>query len=140
MNKIQNTAFLALISFVSVAQAEPGQAECKLTTAIDSPVATFVKLPIILTNPFSEFVFAASSCRNSLCPRPELITREQAQAMVDAAVAQQFELLSKAQQPTVVAGRGNNMWSFSDRDFWRTMFWFAVICALAGWGLSKFIG
>jgi hypothetical protein len=106
MNKIQTTAFLALISFVSVAQAEPGQAECKLTTAIDSPVATFVKLPIILTNPFSAFVFAASSYRNSLCPGPELITREQAQAMVDAAVNQRFEQLSKAQQPAVVAGRG----------------------------------
>jgi hypothetical protein len=31
------------------------------------------------------------------------------------------------------------MLSFTDRDFWWTVFWFAVICALAGWGLGELI-
>jgi hypothetical protein len=107
MNKIQATAFFALVFLASAAQAGPSKTECEITTAIDSPAATFVKLPIILTNPFSAFAFAASSYRNSLCPRPELITRNQAQAMVDAAVAQQFESLRLAQQPAVVAATGD---------------------------------
>jgi hypothetical protein len=99
-------AAMVLLAASMPVWAGPGEAECKVTTAIDSPAATFVKLPIIIANPTSVFAFAVSSYRNALCPKPELITREQAQDMVDAAVAQQFERLSKAQQLAVVAGNG----------------------------------
>jgi len=99
-------AAMVLLAAAMPVFAGPGETECKVTTAIDSPAATFVKLPIIIANPTSVFAFAVSSYRNALCPKPELITREQAQDMVDAAVAQQFERLSKAQQLAVVAGNG----------------------------------
>jgi hypothetical protein len=98
-------AAMVLLAAAVPVWAGPGETECKVTTTIDSPAAAFVKLPIIIANPTSVFAFAVSSYRNSLCPKPELITREQAQSMVDAAVAQQFERLSRAQQPAVVAGK-----------------------------------
>jgi hypothetical protein len=106
MNKIQTTVFFALMFLASAAQAGPSEAECEITAAIDSPAATFVKLPIILTNPFSAFAFAASSYRNSLCPRPELITREQAQVMIDAAVAQRLEQIGGVRQASIMANVG----------------------------------
>ena len=106
MKKRKFYAAMVLLAASMPAFAGPGVTECKVTTAIDSPAATFVKLPIIITNPTSVFAFAVSSYRNSLCPKPELITREQAQAMVDAAIAKQSERLSRAQQPAVVAGKG----------------------------------
>lgn len=86
---------LVLVALFGSANAGPGETECRITTAVDSPAATFVKLPIILSNPTTVFAFAASSYRNSLCPKPQLVTREEAQAMVDRAVAQQLERLSK---------------------------------------------
>ena len=106
MKQCKFYAAIVLLAAAMPVFAGPGETECKVTTAIDSPAATFVKLPIIIASPTSVFAFAVSSYRNSLCPKPELITREQAQALVDAAVAQQFERLSKAQQPAVVAGNG----------------------------------
>ncbi len=36
--------------------------------------------------------------------------------------------------------KGFDMWGISDSDFWWAVFWFAVICGLAGWGLSELIG
>jgi hypothetical protein len=32
------------------------------------------------------------------------------------------------------------MWGIIDSDFWWAVFWFAGICALAGWGLSELVG
>lgn len=84
----KSTVFAAFALSCSVALAAPSESECAVTGAIDSPVATFVKLPLILANPAYAFVFAANSYRQSQCPRPELITREQAQQMIEAAVAQ----------------------------------------------------
>lgn len=93
----------ALLALSTAAHAGPGATECGVTTAIDSPAGTFFKLPVIIANPLTAFAFAASSYRNSLCPRAELITREQAQAMIDEAVARQVAEIVKAQQAQVLA-------------------------------------
>lgn len=100
---------LAIITLSLIAMpafASPTEAECQVTTAIDSPAATFVKLPLILSNPVSAFVFAASSYRNSLCPKPELITRQEAERMIQEAVAQHVECLTKGCLKTVVVQIG----------------------------------
>lgn len=99
-NKSVMFATLALIG--SPAFASPSETECQVTAAIDSPAATFVKLPLILANPATAFVFAATSYRNSLCPRPELITREEAERMIAEAVAQHVECLTKGCPKTVL--------------------------------------
>lgn len=85
---------VSLITLCSVAQASPSQTECQITDTIDSPVFTFVKLPVILSNPLSAFGFAFSSYRNSLCPKPELMTRQQVEAMIEEALqAQQVQMM-----------------------------------------------
>lgn len=100
--KTKASLLTALILVCSSATAAPTEGECQVTTAIDSPAATFVKLPLILSNPVTAFVFAASSYRNSLCPKPELITRQEAERMIQEAVAQHAECLTKGCPKTVV--------------------------------------
>lgn len=86
--KFKPALFFALALTSAAASAGPSEAECSITTAIDSPIASLIKIPLILTNPAASFVFAANTYRQSLCPRPQLITREEAQAMIAEAVAQ----------------------------------------------------
>lgn len=90
----KTTVFFTLALVSSLAFAAPSESECAITEAVDSPAATFFKLPLILANPVSAFVFAASSYRASQCPRPDLITREQAEAMIQRALAQYSECLT----------------------------------------------
>jgi len=92
---------LALVS--SLAFAAPSESECAVTQSIDSPAATFFKLPLILANPASAFVFAASSYRAAQCPRPELITRDEAEKMMQRALAQYAECLTGGCPKTVYA-------------------------------------
>lgn len=92
---------LALIS--SLALAAPSESECAVTETLDSPAATFFKLPLILANPVSAFVFAASSYRAAQCPRPELITREDAEKLIQKALAQYAECLTGGCHKTVYA-------------------------------------
>lgn len=89
--KVFKTLFaLSLITLSSVASASPSETECTITDTIDSPVFTFVKLPVILSNPLSAFGFAFSSYRNSLCPREELMTRQQVEVMIKEALQAQM--------------------------------------------------
>lgn len=92
MKKVTVFFTLALVS--TLAFAAPSESECAITETLDSPAATFFKLPLILANPVSAFVFAASSYRASQCPRPELITRDEAEAMIQRALAQYAECLT----------------------------------------------
>lgn len=92
MKKVTVFSTLALIS--SMAFSAPGESECAFTETLDSPAATFFKLPLILSNPVSAFVFAASSYRASQCPQPDLLTRDEAEKMIQRALAQYAECLT----------------------------------------------
>jgi len=95
----------------SLAFAAPSESECAVTEALESPASTFFKLPLILANPVSAFVFAASSYRAAQCPRPELITRAEAENMIQRALAQYAECLTGGCPKTVVA---NNEGGFDE--------------------------
>lgn len=99
----KTTICITLALSSSLAFAAPSESECDVTQAIDSPTATFFKLPLILSNPVSAFVFAASSYRAAQCPRPELITRADAEKMIQRALAQYAECLTGGCPKTVYA-------------------------------------
>jgi len=99
----KSTIVITLALASSLAFAAPSESECAVTETLDSPAATFFKLPLILANPVSAFVFAASSYRAAQCPRPDLITRDEAEKMIQRALAQYAECLTGGCPTTVVA-------------------------------------
>ncbi len=90
----------ALLTASSIAYAGPSEAECEITSAVDSPLATFFKLPVIIANPAAAFVFAASSYRNSQCARPTLLTQEQVMALIAQELQRQGSAPVPANQTT----------------------------------------
>jgi hypothetical protein len=100
---LKSTIVISLAFASSLALAAPSASECAVTEALDSPTATFFKLPIILANPVSAFVFAASSYRSAQCPRPKPITRDEAEKMIQRALAQYAECLAGGCPKTVYA-------------------------------------
>lgn len=84
--KLMLTVSLLSISFSVL--AAPSETECQITSTIDSPLIGFLKVPLMLSNPLYSIGFVASSYRNSQCPKPELITKEQAQLMIQEAINQ----------------------------------------------------
>ena len=99
----KSTVCITLAFASSLALAAPSESECAVTEALDSPTATFFKLPMILANPVSAFVFAASSYRAAQCPRPKLLTRDEAEKMIQRALAQYAECLAGGCPKTVYA-------------------------------------
>lgn len=77
MKKIIKTIVITSAIVSGSAMASPSATECEITGAIESPVATFLKIPAIFAQPYTAFLFAGSSYRNSLCPKEEYVTKEE---------------------------------------------------------------
>ena len=92
MNTIKTLFVASLITFSFAANAAPSETECTITDAVESPAGLFFKLPVILSNPVSACGFAAVTWRNSHCPREQLMTKSQVEAMIrEALQAQQIQ-------------------------------------------------
>jgi hypothetical protein len=87
MKKILFTT-LTLVS--SIATAAPGQTECQMHKAVNSPTGQLVSIVGIVGGfiPAAGLVaIAASSYRFNDCPRPRLMTEDEVRQMIQEALA-----------------------------------------------------